>query len=231
MGLINSENLIAHMHDLIGGEYRLNTEILSDNGEALCFERELYGRFILGVQVVGIDPAADSVTAKVYLTRLAEPKELYDGLWEWDTLESKVIPEDSIGGKLDTFNALARLCIERPEDGGLLFVWGIKSPDDDTDSDDADLVTKNDIDIVYNIEKDYFSLSIDTDYYFDSDGDQKQYAADLLTELKRFMRSLEINTHVVLSLDEMANYNLYSDFEDLETLYAAARMILLGYSR
>ena len=226
MALTDRDQLTEHIKELIGAEYAEKT----DNEGAPTFERELYGRFIVSVIVTGIDTATDTVRAKVRLTRIAEPREVFEGVWEWRELESKVVPEDVLNAKLDTFNVIARLCIERTEESGSLFVWGVKSPDD-TSGQDADIFTKNDIDIVYNIEKDYFNLSIDTDYFFDSDADQKQYAADLLTELKHFMRNTGLDTHVLLSLDEMANYNLYSDFEDLETLYAAARMILLGYSR
>ena len=226
MALTDRNELTAHMKELIGAEYAEK----QDNEGAPAFERELYGRFTVSVIVTAIDTETDTVKAKVRLTRKSEPREIFEGVREWRELESKVVPEDVLNAKLDTFNVIARLCIERPEENGSLFVWGIKSPDDTT-GEDADIFTKNDIDIVYNIEKDYFTLSIDTDYFFDSDADQKQYAADLLTELKHFMRNTGLDTHVLLSLDEMANYNLYSDFEDLETLYAAARMILLGYSR
>lgn len=226
MALTNREELAAHVRDLIGAEY---TEVADAEGSPR-FERELYGKFIVSVVVTGIDTEADAVMSRVRLTRKAEPKEVYEDVWEWTELESKVVPEDVLTGKLNTFNVIARLCNECPEEDGMLFVWGVKSPDDETDE-DAGLFTKNDIDIIYNIDTDYFSLGIDTDYFFDSDADQKQYAADLLTELKHFMRNTGLDTHVLLSLDEMTSYNLFSDFEDLETLYAAARMILLGYSR
>lgn len=227
MALTNREELTEHMRQLIGAEYAENPDA---EGGVPSFERELYGRFVVSVVVTEIDIASDTVKAKVRLTRISEPREVFEGVWEWTELESKIVPEDVLNAKLETFNVIARLCIERPVVDGTLFVWGIKSPDE-TLEEDADIFTKNDIDIVYNIEKDYFTLSIDTDYFFDSDADQKQYVADLLTELKHFMRNTGLDTHVLLSLDEMANYNLYSEFEDLETLYAAARMILLGYSR
>lgn len=226
MALINRDEISAHVRDLIGAEY---TEVVGEDGSPR-FERELYGRFIVSVIVTSIDTETDTVLSKVRLTRKAEPREVYEGVWEWTELESKVVPEDVLSGKLNTFNVIARLCNERPEEDGILFVWGIKSPDEESEE-DADLYTKNDIDIVYNIYTDYFTLGIDTDYFFDSDADQKQYAADLLTELKHFMRNTGLDTHVLLSLDEMTSYNLFSEFEDLETLYAAARMILLGYSR
>jgi hypothetical protein len=226
MALINRDEISAHVRDLIGAEY---TEVVGEDGSPR-FERELYGRFIVSVIVTSIDTETDTVLSKVRLTRKAEPREVYEGVWEWTELESKVVPEDVLSGKLNTFNVIARLCNERPEEDGILFVWGIKSPDEESEE-DADLYTKNDIDIVYNIDTDYFTLGIDTDYFFDSDADQKQYAADLLTELKHFMRNTGLDTHVLLSLDEMTSYNLFSEFEDLETLYAAARMILLGYSR
>ncbi len=226
MSLLNREELSAHVRELIGAEY---TEVEGEDGSPR-FERELYGRFICSVVITGIDTDTDTVLSRVRLTRKNEPREIYEGVYEWSELESKVVPEDVLTGKLNTFNVIARLCIERPEEDGMLFVWGIKSPDEESEE-DADIYTKNDIDIIYNIDTDYFSLGIDTDYFFDSDADQKQYAADLLTELKHFMRNTGLDTHVLLSLDEMVNYNLYSEFEDLETLYAAARMILLGYSR
>ena len=226
MALINRDEISAHVRDLIGAEY---TEVVGEDGSPR-FERELYGRFIVSVIVTSIDTETDTVLSKVRLTRKAEPREVYENVWEWTELESKVVPEDVLSGKLNTFNVIARLCNERPEEDGILFVWGIKSPDEESEE-DADLYTKNDIDIVYNIYTDYFTLGIDTDYFFDSDADQKQYAADLLTELKHFMRNTGLDTHVLLSLDEMTSYNLFSEFEDLETLYAAARMILLGYSR
>jgi hypothetical protein len=226
MSLINNEELTDHVRELIGAEY-----VRAETGEGFPrFERELYGRFIISVIITGIDTGNNSVLSKVRLERKAEPREIYEGVYEWAELESKVVPEDVLTAKLNTFNVIARLCIERPEEDGMLFVWGIKSPDEESEE-DADIYTKNDIDIVYNLDTDYFSLSIDTDYFFDTDADQKQYAADLLTELKHFMRNTGLNTHVLLSLDEMTSYNLFSDFEDLETLYAAARMILLGYSR
>lgn len=230
MGLINTEELTVHMRELLGPGYEPKLEEQDDGSKMLCFERELYGRFAVSVIVTSVDTLTENVNAKVRLNRLAEAREIYPGAWEWDILESKIVPEDVICAKLDTFAAIARHCIERAEEDGMLFVWGVKSPDDDSEN-DADLYTKNDIDIVYNMQKDYFTLSIDTNYYFDSDADQKQYAADLLAQLKHFMRNAGLDTHVMLSLDEMARYNLYSDFEDLETLYAAARMILLGYSR
>ena len=226
MALTNREELSAHVRDLIGAEY---IEVPDAEGSPR-FERELYGKFILSVVVTGIDTETDTVMSRVRLTRKAEPKEVYEGVWEWTELQSKVVPEDVLTGKLNTFNVIARLCNECPEEDGTLFVWGVKSPDEESE-DDAGLFTKNDIEITYNIDTDYFSLGIDTDYFFDSDADQKQYAADLLTELKHFMRNTGLDTHVLLSLDEMTSYNLFSEFEDLETLYAAARMILLGYSR
>jgi hypothetical protein len=109
------------------------------------------------------------------------------------------------------------------------FIWGIKS-DIDLTSQEANLHTMNDIDVIYDKKRNKYNINIETIYYFPSGKDgERQYIQSLLNEFTNWMNQKKYNTNVHLYLHEIFTYNIQDGFNSIEDLYAYFKLLVVGF--
>jgi hypothetical protein len=109
------------------------------------------------------------------------------------------------------------------------FIWGIKSCDDLT-SQEANLHTMNDIDVIYDKERNKYNISIETIYQFSNSKDgEKQYIQSLLDKFTEWMNEKKYNTNVHLYLHEVFTYNIQDGFDSIEDLYTYFKLLVAGF--
>lgn len=111
---------------------------------------------------------------------------------DYETIFTEDEEFDSLGmkrpckGLQDEFEDSVEENINPKRIGNLVFVWGIKSWDDLTES-DANLYTMNDIDVLFDLETNKYSLSIEEIYQFDNREAKIEYLEKLCLKLKEFV--------------------------------------------
>lgn len=111
--------------------------------------------------------------------------------------------------------------------GDLKFIWGITSWDD-LSSSSANLYTMNDIDIVYDREKDVYMLGIETAYLFDNKHREAEYLERLLKAFTRFMIDNNYSTTDNYFLF-MGQPTIHCTAKTIPELYTQFRIFVEGY--
>ena len=111
------------------------------------------------------------------------------------------------------------------EDDDFKFIWGIKSWDDLSGS-DCNMMTMNDIDIIYNKKTKMYSLEIETAYIFKDKMGECKYLSDCLKAFTEYMdkNNLDKNYPYMLS-----NPCTEMRAETIEELYMNFNIFVKGY--
>lgn len=110
------------------------------------------------------------------------------------------------------------------------FIYGIKSYDDFSLENEANLYTMNDLDIVYNKKTKKYIIGIETIYSF-SNGrkGEQEYIKDLLNKFTEWMQSKGFDTNTYIPIYSAFNKNINSEFDSIEELYAYFKMLVNGF--
>jgi|GEM_PF-2923363 len=111
------------------------------------------------------------------------------------------------------------------------FIYGIKSYDDLSPGNEANLYTMNDLDIIYNKKTNKYTIGIETIYSF-SNGrkGEQEYIKNLLNKFTEWMLSKGYNINKYISLYDVFTYkNINSEFDSIEDLYAYFKMLVNGF--
>lgn len=120
--------------------------------------------------------------------------------------------------------------LSESETQDMLYVWGIKSLDDLTPGNVANMYTMNDLDLIYHKDINKYSLSIETIYMFKENG-QYGYMQSLLDEFTTWMEENNYNTNREFSLFEVFTdgISINTKFNSIEEAYAAFKMLVNGF--
>jgi hypothetical protein len=121
--------------------------------------------------------------------------------------------------------------INENETEDMLYVWGIKSYDDLTPGNVANMYTMNDLDLIYHKDINKYSLGIETIYSFSSENGQYGYMQSLLDEFTKWMEDNNYNTNREFALFEVFTdgISIKSKFNSIEEAYAAFKMMVNGF--
>lgn len=121
--------------------------------------------------------------------------------------------------------------ISEKETQDMLFIWGIKSYDDLSQSKEANLYTMNDLDIIYHKDEEKYSISIETIYIFSTIEAQYNYMQSLLDEFTKWMKENNYDTNTTFSLYKVFTdgINISIKYNSIEEIYAAFKMMVNGY--
>lgn len=121
--------------------------------------------------------------------------------------------------------------ISEKETRDMLFIWGVISYDDLSQSKEANLYTMNDLDIIYHKDEEKYSISVETIYVFSTIKAKYNYMQSLLDEFTKWMEENNYETDITFSL-----YKVFTDgisintkYNSIEETYAAFKMIVNGY--
>lgn len=111
------------------------------------------------------------------------------------------------------------------------FIWGVKSYDDLSHS-DANLLTMNDMDLIYDKRKNLYYLSIETAYYFKTIEAQQQYLNHLLTLFTKFMHenNYDICAKPMFHTVFTNNKTLDNGFKTVEDAYSMFEFLVNGFN-
>ncbi len=111
------------------------------------------------------------------------------------------------------------------------FIYGIKSYDDLSPGNEANLYTMNDLDIIYNKKTNKYTIGIETIYSFSNGRKREQeYIKNLLNKFTEWMLSKGYNINKYISLYDVFTYkNINSEFDSIEDLYAYFKMLVNGF--
>ena len=114
-------------------------------------------------------------------------------------------------------------------EGSLKFIWGAKSWDD-LSSNNANLHTMNDIDIVYDRDTKKYLLGIETAYMFDENRKENEcrYLKQLLNTFTRFMDDNNYSKDYDICLF-MKDTSTSTTADSIEELYANYKIYVDGY--
>lgn len=111
------------------------------------------------------------------------------------------------------------------------FIWGIKA-DDDFTSNEANLHTMNDLDIIYDKKTSRYTINVETIYEF-TNGVQgaKNYMFSLLEKLTRWMEQQGYNTNAEFKIYDVFTYGIKGkrEFESIEDLYKHFKFYVKGF--
>jgi len=113
------------------------------------------------------------------------------------------------------------------EDDDFKFIWGIKSWDDLSGS-DCNMMTMNDIDIIYNKKTKMYSLEIETAYIFKDKMGECKYLSDCLNAFTKYMDKNNLNKNYPYMLF-MSNPCTAMSAETIEELYTYFNIFVKGY--
>lgn len=108
------------------------------------------------------------------------------------------------------------------------FIWGLKSWDDISNSQEATIDTMNDIDIVYDHKSQKYILGIETIYWFESKKDEIEYLRRLLDAFTEFMLNNNYNMDITCNLYSISSEAIFIA-EDLTTLYTQFKIFVEGF--
>ena len=112
------------------------------------------------------------------------------------------------------------------ENDNFKFIFGVKSYDDLSYNSNANLLTMNDLDVLYNKKNNTYSWSVEYIYSFETKDGKKEYLSRLLNCFYKFMKEHKYNTE----LDGF--YTMFSnctEFDSLEECYANFKYCVNGY--
>lgn len=117
------------------------------------------------------------------------------------------------------------------ENSDIKFIWGVKSYDDLSHS-DANLLTMNDIDLIYDKRKNLYYLSIETAYSFNSIDAQKEYLNHLLSLFTTWMCKNNYDICAKPMFREIfSDYKtLQHGFKTIEEAYSMFEFLVNGFN-
>lgn len=116
------------------------------------------------------------------------------------------------------------------ENNDMKFIWGIKSYDDLTSGNKANLLTMNDIDLIYNKKTQKYSISIETFFQFKDESTRKNWLVSILNTFTRWMKENNYNTNYNPFMDLFSgSVGIDSEFDSIEQAYAVFKTFVLGY--
>lgn len=120
---------------------------------------------------------------------------------------------------------------ECTENSDVRFIWGVKSYDDLSHS-DANLLTMNDIELVYDKRKGLYFLSMETAYCFNNLEAQQQYLNHLLSLFTRFMcdNNYDICAKPMFHTIFTKNKTLNNGFKTIEDAYSMFEFLVNGFN-
>jgi hypothetical protein len=129
---------------------------------------------------------------------------------------------------LDEFNS------DYTENKEMKFIWGLISCDDISAS-KPNLLTMNDIDLIYLKDEKKYILEIETIYYFNGKQDKKNYLQYLLDNFTDWMIDNKYNTD--LQLNPYGDFiglfsegiNINTRFDTIEDAYRTFYILVNGY--
>ena len=113
------------------------------------------------------------------------------------------------------------------EDDDFKFIWGIKSWDDLSGS-DCNIMTMNDIDIIYDKKTKMYSLEIETAYIFKDKKGECKYLSDCLSAFTEYMDKNKLDKNYPYMLF-MSNPCTAMRAETIEELYMNFNIFVKGY--
>lgn len=122
--------------------------------------------------------------------------------------------------------------IDEYETKNIKFIWGIKSWDCLSQSENANLHTMNDLDLIYVKDEDKFILSVETIYLFeDGYSSEKQYIKSLLDKFTDWMISQGYNIDQPMALYEIftEGHNINTHFNSIEDAYNTFKIMVEGF--
>lgn len=131
----------------------------------------------------------------------------------------------------DWFDGFNDDCTENEE---MKFIWGLISCDDFSAS-KPNLLTMNDIDLIYLKNEKKYILGIETVYYFNNKQDEKKYLQYLLDSFTNWMINNGYNMNLTLNpygdfvelFSEGININTH--FDTIEDAYRTFNILVNGY--
>ena len=110
------------------------------------------------------------------------------------------------------------------------YIWGIISYDDVTGISKANFNTMTDLDLIYHKDEKKYSLSIETSYMFNENG-QYGYMQSLLDEFTIWMvdNNYNINRDFPLFRVFTNGININTKFDTIEETYAAFKLLVNGF--
>lgn len=120
------------------------------------------------------------------------------------------------------------------ENKEMKFIWGLIACDDISAS-KPDLLTMNDIELIYLKDEKKYILGIETSYYFNGEQDKKKYLQYLLDNFTNWMIKNGYNTNSTLSpygdfvelFSEGININTH--FDTIEDAYRTFAILISGW--
>jgi hypothetical protein len=120
------------------------------------------------------------------------------------------------------------------ENDDMKFIFGIISYDDIT-SNKANLLTMNDLDLIYLKDKNKYTIGIETIYHFETKRAEKNYFKRLLDQFTNWMEENGYNTKA--ELNPYGNlysifsdgYNINTEFDTIEDAYIMFKLLVNGY--
>lgn len=113
------------------------------------------------------------------------------------------------------------------ETKSMKFIWGVKSWDDITGA-DACLGTMNDIDVVYDKDRQVYMLGVETAYLFKTYGYECQYLRDCLKAFTKYMDDNGLSKNEPYRL-WMSNPCTNMEAETIEELYTNFKIFVDGF--
>ena len=110
----------------------------------------------------------------------------------------------------------------------------MKSADDLSKGNEANLLTMNDFDILYNKKNKTYSMSMETIYEFrGGKAGEKTYIKNLFNKLTEWMESKKYDTTQEVTLYEIFTQgkNINTEFQTLEELYAVYKCLVFGFCK
>lgn len=113
------------------------------------------------------------------------------------------------------------------ESDTMKFIWGVKSWDDLCGA-DACLYTMNDIDIIYDKDREIYMLGVETAYLFETYANECEYLQDCLKAFTKYMDDNGLNKNEPYRL-WMNNPCTSMEAESIEELYANFKIFVDGF--
>lgn len=121
------------------------------------------------------------------------------------------------------------------ENNNMKFIFGIMSYDDLSGATKPNLLTMNDLDLIYLKDENKYILSIETIYHFDDEQEKQNYLKFLLEKFTKWMEDNEYDTNSNLTpygdMFEIfsGGININSHFDTIEDAYRTFKLLVNGY--
>lgn len=114
--------------------------------------------------------------------------------------------------------------------GPLKFIWGVKSWDDMSASDEPNMYTMNDLDLCYDRDTHQYLLSIETVYLFKDINAECEYYLKLLHMFTEYMVQHGISTKPDYC-SWCANLDMEFKADSIEELYTRFQIVVIGFCK